>query len=120
MNRSTQLVKIKDNESDLAVVTSGVPQGSYLRPLPFILFINNVADNSKCDHCFNIYDKKCKRMKKKFKLFLCMAKTELTGKQYTSLMDNIYKDMLPIPNKDVPRESFHELVISKIILSILT
>lgn len=47
LNNRSQIVRIKGNESDPVVVTSGVPQGSHLGPFLFLLFVNDIADNLK-------------------------------------------------------------------------
>ncbi len=46
LNRK-QYVEIDDSDSDMLILTTGVPQGSILFPLLFIIYMNNVAHASK-------------------------------------------------------------------------
>ncbi|CAH2088841.1 unnamed protein product [Euphydryas editha] len=46
--RRSQLVAIKGFTSSPVIITSGVPQGSHLGPLFFIIFINDLVDRLSC------------------------------------------------------------------------
>lgn len=48
LSRRSQLVAIKGHLSAPLVVTSGVPQGSHLGPLLFIVFINDLVEQLTC------------------------------------------------------------------------
>ena len=43
----TQFVKIDEIESSMETITCGVPQGSMLRPLLFLLYINDLPNSSE-------------------------------------------------------------------------
>lgn len=57
-----QKVVVNGEESDLVDVSSGIPQGSVLGPLLFVIFINDLPDNLSCS---------CKMFADATKLFDC-------------------------------------------------
>ena len=45
MSNRKQKVIVKSSSSSLQVVTAGVPQGSVLRPLLFLIYVNDIAES---------------------------------------------------------------------------
>lgn len=64
----TQYVKINDNLSHSFKVNSGVPQGSHLGPLLFLIFINDITNELKYSRCLLYADD--------LKIFLPVASIE--------------------------------------------
>lgn len=56
LSKRRQYVKIGDSSSKTFFVRSGVPQGSHLGPLLFLLFLNDLADIFKYSRCLLFAD----------------------------------------------------------------
>ena len=68
----TMKVMVKDTFSDPTVVLSGVPQGSVLGPVLFLLFINHIAVNLTCKYKIFADD---------LKIYTCVDPCDTSGKQ---------------------------------------
>ena len=75
LNNRSQTVKVNNALSDPAPVVSGIPQGSILGPLLFIIFINDLPDcvQSIC------------------KIFADDTKVYNSHKEYSILQNDLYK-----------------------------
>ena len=49
LHNRKQRVILNDQASEWQMVSSGVPQGSELDPLLFLVYINDIVDNINCD-----------------------------------------------------------------------
>ena len=50
MSGRTQIVRVNGSSSKPADVLSGIPQGSVLGPLLFVIYINDITDNLESDN----------------------------------------------------------------------
>ena len=49
MSDRKQIVVVDEHKSDILDVKAGVPQGSRLGPLPFLIYMNNITDDIESD-----------------------------------------------------------------------
>ena len=78
LTNRTQYVYINDNQSEIKKITHGVPQGSILGPLLFIIYMNDFSSESKL--LFSI-------------LFADDTTVILEGKTYTKLIETLNTEL---------------------------
>ena len=49
LSQCTQVVKVNGEESSVGQVLSGIPQGSVLGPILFVIYINDILEITKSD-----------------------------------------------------------------------
>ncbi len=93
----TQCVQVEGNTSRYLKITKGVPQGSVLGPLPFILYINNIDSNVSKGKCH--IQQLAKRLKLKlgfyFRIKSCLSfesRKRLVAATFMTILD--YGDVL--------------------------
>ena len=73
-------VMTKDTHSEPAKVVSGIPQGSALGPVIFLLFINHVATNLSCKHMIFADD---------LKFYVCIDPSDTPEEQPNAFQEDV-------------------------------
>ena len=58
LSNRTQVVSVNNTESDVGWVLRGVPQGTVLGPLPFVIYMNDMLDSISSDGLLFVDDNK--------------------------------------------------------------